>query len=521
MMKIEINKVFNEQAKRTLLASLLAVSTLGLSGCDLLDQESPVEDFQEQPDTKAPVISLTGGAIELLVGDSYVDPGVSAQDNIDGDISTNVVISDTLDMSTAGTYTLTYNVADAAGNPAEQLSRSVVVLVDTDGDRVGDIYDAFPADVAASIDTDNDGSPDSWNEGSTAEDSTTGLMLDVFPSDPLETMDSDGDGVGDNSDAFPNDPTKSAPDVAEVAVADALLAITDAALKTCLETTIATGDGTNAYTNVSQLTSLDCSGTQNGNLGKILIDANDPGITTLAGLDGFTAITSVKMSYNIGLTDISALSSLDLKVLKLDWTAINNDALEVIANLTNLTVLNLNGAYLIKDGVRATEVLATLEKMEEIFVLIVGSDVYGSDGNTKKITQLQDGKLGDFSYVANMPKLKIFISNGHEYVQGIEGLNSTPLVNNINLNNVKWKANVDLSPLMTFDKAGLNVLFLQGGTTTPICDTIFDVVQHFAPDGVDARDRASYGGANNDDMLLAPPATNRFIRLDNVCLNTL
>ena len=31
----------------------------------------------------------------------------------------------------------------------------------------------------------------------------------MFDDDPSETTDSDGDGVGDNSDPYPNDPTKS------------------------------------------------------------------------------------------------------------------------------------------------------------------------------------------------------------------------------------------------------------------------------------------------------------------------
>ena len=32
---------------------------------------------------------------------------------------------------------------------------------------------------------------------------------DAFPNDPLETRDLDGDGVGDNADAFPLDATET------------------------------------------------------------------------------------------------------------------------------------------------------------------------------------------------------------------------------------------------------------------------------------------------------------------------
>ena len=54
---------------------------------------------------------------------------------------------------------------------------------DSDGDSVENTVDAFPLDVAASVDTDKDGFPDSWNSGFTVSDSTTGLQLDTFPLD--------------------------------------------------------------------------------------------------------------------------------------------------------------------------------------------------------------------------------------------------------------------------------------------------------------------------------------------------
>jgi len=698
-MKIEINKKFNNQAKQTLLASMLALSTLGLSGCDLMSQDSPTDNFKAQPDKSVPVISLTGGAIELFVGDSYVELGVSAEDNIDGDVSANVAIGgDTVDTSVVGTYTLTYNVSDAAGNAAEQVSRSVVVsavpvadttapvITLTDDEvqlNVGDTYaepgvsavDEIDGDISANVivagdtvdtsaagtytltynvsdaagnaaeevsrevvvsavivadltapvitltvgtelnvgDTyaepgvsaidniDGDVSANVVIAGDTVDTSTEGTYtltynvsdaagnvaeevsreVVVLAADALdetapvitltggavellvdETYVAPGFSARDNKDGDVSDNVVIAGDTVdtsiagtytltynvsdaagnaavevsrevvvsgpvEVAIADVIGSVTDAALRACLDTRILAGnynaetDETTEIINVSQLRDLDCSGSKNGNFGKILIDANDPGITSLVGLDNFTALTNVKFSYNLELSDISELAELDLQVLKLDWTKVDNAALEIIAEHTNLRSLNLNGAYLIKDGTRASEVLATFEKMEELFLWIVGSDLYASDGNATKIPGLKDGKIGDLSFVGNMPSLTIFNAGGQLYSQGIEGFNNTPLVNNINLNQIKWKANVDLTPLMNFDKAGLKVMFLQGGTTLAICEKIFDVVQHFAPEGVFARERTSYEGADANDMLLAPPATDKFIRLDNVCLNTL
>jgi nuclear transport factor 2 (NTF2) superfamily protein len=76
---------------------------------------------------------------------------------------------------------------------------------DADLDGVGDNADQFDNDVAASLDSDQDGYPDAWNLGKSGADSTSGLILDQFPNDPNEWEDSDFDGVGNNSDWAPND----------------------------------------------------------------------------------------------------------------------------------------------------------------------------------------------------------------------------------------------------------------------------------------------------------------------------
>jgi len=80
-------------------------------------------------DTVAPVITLTGNAtINIMVGDTYTDEGATATDVIDGDITANIVVAgDAVDVNTAGTYTITYNVSDAAGNAADEVTRKVIV----------------------------------------------------------------------------------------------------------------------------------------------------------------------------------------------------------------------------------------------------------------------------------------------------------------------------------------------------------------------------------------------------------
>ena len=78
-------------------------------------------------DTTAPSIILTGGAtINLSVGDTFTDPGVTASDDVDGDITSSVTTSGSVDASTAGTYVITYSVTDAAGN-STSLTRTVIV----------------------------------------------------------------------------------------------------------------------------------------------------------------------------------------------------------------------------------------------------------------------------------------------------------------------------------------------------------------------------------------------------------
>lgn len=78
-------------------------------------------------DLVAPVITLIGSAsVSLTVGDSYTEAGATALDDIDGSVPV-VIGGDTVNTSTPGTYTVTYNATDAAGNHALQVTRTVTV----------------------------------------------------------------------------------------------------------------------------------------------------------------------------------------------------------------------------------------------------------------------------------------------------------------------------------------------------------------------------------------------------------
>ncbi|MFY0655101.1 MAG: carbohydrate binding domain-containing protein, partial [Cyclobacteriaceae bacterium] len=102
----------------------------GVTGCNIemyVDNVSAI--VLGNVDTTRPVITLTGGStFNLATGTPYVDPGYAATDNIDGDITANVVVGgQTVDENTDGTYIVTYNVGDAEGNSAIQATRNVVV----------------------------------------------------------------------------------------------------------------------------------------------------------------------------------------------------------------------------------------------------------------------------------------------------------------------------------------------------------------------------------------------------------
>jgi len=78
-------------------------------------------------DTTAPVITLNGtDAMTLNVGDTFSDPGATATDDVDGDITSAITTDANVDTSVAGSYLVTYTVSDSSGNSATA-ERSVIV----------------------------------------------------------------------------------------------------------------------------------------------------------------------------------------------------------------------------------------------------------------------------------------------------------------------------------------------------------------------------------------------------------
>ena len=218
------------------------------------------DDIDILLDIIPPSISLIGSDIISLVGTSYVDAGATALDNVDGDISDNIVTTTNVDINSAGSYFVRYNVSDGNGNAAAEVTRIVTITntdvdedgiadindncindansdqLDTDNDNIGDAcdldddgdgvldsQDAFPLDVTESIDSDSDGIGDNAD---TDDDNDSVLDGDdAFPLDASESVDTDGDGIGNNADT--DDDGDGVPDLQDAFPLIALGDLTD------------------------------------------------------------------------------------------------------------------------------------------------------------------------------------------------------------------------------------------------------------------------------------------------------
>ena len=97
-------------------------------------------------DIVPPTIVLNG-AVDMYVrcGVVFNDPGCAATDDADGNLSAAVTVSGDLNTAVCGTYELTYQVADAAGNTAKTIRKVTVYEPHSDSnDRVYLTFDDGP-----------------------------------------------------------------------------------------------------------------------------------------------------------------------------------------------------------------------------------------------------------------------------------------------------------------------------------------------------------------------------------------
>jgi len=137
------------------------------------------------PDTVAPTITLVGpSTINIEEGDSFTDAGASASDDVDGDISSSITTSGSVDASTPGTYILTYSVSDAAGNSVE-LTRTIIVAVATKITALaatGIVSEQTPAEARSTING-------KWNFPESSSKSSYSSKLNTCEFDFIEFTD--------------------------------------------------------------------------------------------------------------------------------------------------------------------------------------------------------------------------------------------------------------------------------------------------------------------------------------------
>ena len=79
-------------------------------------------------DSTPPVIRLRGDAtINITIDTPYSDAGATASDAEDGDITSRIVVTNPVNTTVLGSYTITYAVSDRAGNAAVPVTRTVNV----------------------------------------------------------------------------------------------------------------------------------------------------------------------------------------------------------------------------------------------------------------------------------------------------------------------------------------------------------------------------------------------------------
>ena len=160
-----------------------------------LDKDTAEGEMIESTEGKEPLMFLTGlGQMipdfenevkDLNVGDTYIEQGATATDDIDGNISSNIVTGgDVVNTSASGTYFVTYDVSDAAGNPATQVVRTVNVIPDTTAPiitligsspidlNVGEVYTEEGATAFDDLDGDMGESVDIGGRGDTKKGGT-------------------------------------------------------------------------------------------------------------------------------------------------------------------------------------------------------------------------------------------------------------------------------------------------------------------------------------------------------------
>jgi hypothetical protein len=86
---------------------------------------------KDKKDTTPPVITISGTnpITDHCLNAGYNDPGATAYDETDGDITSRIIVTKNVDTLHVGNYQVKYNVTDKAGNAAIEAIRNVTVII--------------------------------------------------------------------------------------------------------------------------------------------------------------------------------------------------------------------------------------------------------------------------------------------------------------------------------------------------------------------------------------------------------
>jgi hypothetical protein len=95
-------------------------------------------------DTIPPVITFVGNdTINYEVGENYIEPGFSASDNFDGNITSKVQINSNINNQVSGIYQVIYNVSDLSGNSANKIRTIIyneIISIRNKTNHINNIY---------------------------------------------------------------------------------------------------------------------------------------------------------------------------------------------------------------------------------------------------------------------------------------------------------------------------------------------------------------------------------------------
>ena len=112
--------------------SVVGAYAVTYSSSDVAGNTSSASRTVYVTDQTPPLITLVGSnSIQLTYGSTFSDPGATATDAVDGDVSAYVQVMRPYTLASvgwaAGNYTLSYVVSDTAGNVSQTLTRTVQV----------------------------------------------------------------------------------------------------------------------------------------------------------------------------------------------------------------------------------------------------------------------------------------------------------------------------------------------------------------------------------------------------------